>query len=127
APLPDGPCIGMAGDQVAWAVLGDDQLANFQFDSLGSMLKAWQNALPSVDVGGQLIEYPWELVEQNAAAMCDEFAHGAWREQPCQAGAVAAVGAEEDIWIAPTARIEPYVVADATHRSEERRVGKGGR
>src|SRR5262245_34561768 len=30
-PVPKAPCVGVAGDQVAWVALGDEQLAHFQF------------------------------------------------------------------------------------------------
>lgn len=113
-PLPEAPCLGMAGDQIAWALLADEHLASFQFDHLPHLLKDWQNTLPCIEVGGQFIDHPWNLVEQNAAALCDDFIQGAWRERASHDDTIAIVGATAKIWIAPTAVIEPFVVADTT-------------
>lgn len=113
--LPDGPCVGMAGDQVALAVLCDEQLACFRFSDLAQVQKEWQHLLPCVDVGGQLMDYPWDLVEHNGAAIGDDvsaFGNTDWRNG---SDAAAVVGPPERFWIAPSARLEPFVVANTTH------------
>jgi len=113
--LPDAPCIGMAGDQVALALLTDEQLASFRFSDLSGVLKDWQHALPCIEVGGRLMDYPWDLVEHNAAALCADVASAAWDPSAHAPAAAAIVGPAQQFWMAPTARLEPFVVADTSH------------
>ncbi|MCI0681933.1 MAG: hypothetical protein L0Y71_07500 [Gemmataceae bacterium] len=119
-PLPATPCVGLAGDQVALAVLADEQLASFQFVDVSGELKRWLHTLPAVAVGGQLIDYPWQLVEQNGTQIGHDFADwetaGPSLPTPAltPAPTPAIVGPPAAFWAAATARIEPMVVADTT-------------
>src|SRR5262249_35234963 len=71
-----------------------------------------KQTLPQTDAGGSIIEYPWDLVERNAAALRED---GAWfrgREPLASGQRVACVGPKEDLLIAEGARIDAFVVAD---------------
>jgi UDP-N-acetylglucosamine diphosphorylase / glucose-1-phosphate thymidylyltransferase / UDP-N-acetylgalactosamine diphosphorylase / glucosamine-1-phosphate N-acetyltransferase / galactosamine-1-phosphate N-acetyltransferase len=113
--LPDWPCVGIAGDQVVFAVLSDEQLASFRFSDLALVTKEWQHVLPRIDVGGRLIDYPWDLIEHNAAAIAKDVSAVAKPEWPHRGDAVSVVGPADRVWLAPSARIEPFVVADTLH------------
>ena len=113
-PLPETPCIGMAGDEVALAVLSDEQLAGFRFTDLSHLLHSWRHELPCFDVGGALIDYPWQLVDHNGAAICGDFELVQQTPSSPAAAAAAAIGPIEQLWTAPTATVEPMVVADTT-------------
>src|SRR5262245_2505622 len=113
--LPGGPCVGMTGDRVVFAVLSDEQLASFRFSDLALVTKEWQHVLPHIDVGGQLIDYPWDLIEHNAAAIAKDVSAVAKPEWPHRGDAVSVVGPADRVWLAPSARIEPFVVADTLH------------
>jgi UDP-N-acetylglucosamine diphosphorylase/glucosamine-1-phosphate N-acetyltransferase len=113
-PAPYTPCAGLVDGAVAWLFLFPEQLIHLSLDSLGDMVQLWQRGLPHVEAGGRLIEHPWDLVEHNAAALEQEFARGGWGDKPRQFAAMHTVGPEERLWIAPTARIDPLVVADTS-------------
>src|SRR2546423_1156608 len=65
APLPQTPLVAMAGDEVAFAVVGREQLRALGGDNLRECLEHWQATLPAVDAGGRLLRYPWDLVDAN--------------------------------------------------------------
>jgi UDP-N-acetylglucosamine diphosphorylase/glucosamine-1-phosphate N-acetyltransferase len=111
--LPDHPCVGLIGDQVAFVALGAQELGEISFPALAHLLTGWRHTLPAVEVGGQMIEYPWDLVDANADALRADFA--AYREAPRQHPTLAVIGTPHNCWIAPSARVEPLVVADTTH------------
>jgi UDP-N-acetylglucosamine diphosphorylase/glucosamine-1-phosphate N-acetyltransferase len=113
-PTPHTPCVGMVDDEVAWLFVFPEQLIHLSFDTLGEMVELWRNGLPHVPAGGRLIRYPWHLIEHNAATIAQEFASGGWGDKPRQFDAVHVAGPEERLWIAPSARIDPQVVADTT-------------
>lgn len=116
--LPPAPCVGLAGDQVALAVLTDEQLASFQFADLSRVLTHWQHTLPAVEVGGRLIDYPWQLVEENGAQLRRDFAEFANTSSSCSTPSCpmpSIVGPAEEFWAAASAKIEPMVVADTSH------------
>lgn len=112
-PLPETPCIGLAGDQVALAVLSDEQLPGFRFHELTHLLNEWSHDLPCVDVGGRLIDYPWQLVEYNGVAIGEDFA--AAPRPRTEVKTPALIGPTEQFWAAPTATVEPMVLVDTTH------------
>lgn len=113
-PVPETPCVGLAGNEFAWAVLGPEQLEHFSWSDLPKLLADWQRTLPAFDVGGHLIDYPWQFVDHNADAIRNDFAsHRPADSQPPQ-HALAILGTPDQLWTASSARIEPYVVADMT-------------
>jgi UDP-N-acetylglucosamine diphosphorylase/glucosamine-1-phosphate N-acetyltransferase len=91
------------------------------FDAATVMRGGWEQSLslmaqahPAVKVRGMLLEYSWDLVRQNAAMLHEDYrlisARHAFALQP----QVAPFGPSENFHIAPTARIEPFVVLDAS-------------
>jgi UDP-N-acetylglucosamine diphosphorylase/glucosamine-1-phosphate N-acetyltransferase len=113
-PTPHIPCVGMVDDEVAWLFIFPEQLIQLSFDTLDELVELWRNGLPHVDAGGRMVHYPWDLVDWSAEAIEQEFAAGGWGDKPRQFGAMHLVGPEERLWIAPSARIDPLVVADTT-------------
>jgi len=114
-PTPHVPCAGLVDGEVAWLFVFPEQLLHLSFETLDEMVELWIKGLPHVDAGGSIIRYPWDLVEHNGAAIEREFAGGGWGDRPRQFDAVQVVGPHERSWIAPTACIDPQVVADTTH------------
>jgi UDP-N-acetylglucosamine diphosphorylase / glucose-1-phosphate thymidylyltransferase / UDP-N-acetylgalactosamine diphosphorylase / glucosamine-1-phosphate N-acetyltransferase / galactosamine-1-phosphate N-acetyltransferase len=66
------------------------------------------------NVGGMFLEYPWDLVRQNAAMLREDFRLIASRQAFALLPNVAPIGPSENFQIDPTARIEPFVVLDAS-------------
>jgi UDP-N-acetylglucosamine diphosphorylase/glucosamine-1-phosphate N-acetyltransferase len=106
-----GPAVAVVGDEIAYAVLGTDQLADCSTDTIDDCLEVWKQTLPARPAGGFMVSYLWELIEHNVAQIdLDCRDHVA---RPLN-NAVAVVGKEERLHIDPTARIDPLVVADTT-------------
>jgi UDP-N-acetylglucosamine diphosphorylase/glucosamine-1-phosphate N-acetyltransferase len=111
APPPTTPCIGLAGDAVAYVWL--PRCDSLPFETLLELLEQWRHALPAQPAGGRLIGYPWEVVEANAGEIVRDFA---WL-RPCketwERRSLNVIGPMGNLWIAPTAQIEPMVIVDS--------------
>jgi UDP-N-acetylglucosamine diphosphorylase/glucosamine-1-phosphate N-acetyltransferase len=111
----DTPCVALVGDEVAYAVLGPDRLTYCSPNTLDDCLETWKGTLPGCQAGGRLLRYPWELVEHNAEQLRLDFRHTAGERPPSVPGHLVLVGGAEEVYVHPTARVEPLVVADTRH------------
>jgi UDP-N-acetylglucosamine diphosphorylase/glucosamine-1-phosphate N-acetyltransferase len=115
-----GPCVGVCDGEVAFVVVEQQQVANLRPLSLSDSLNEWANTLSSQPVGGAMIRYPWDLVEHNSTQLGRDYAAmlEATRQgralQPTAPETLGVIGPSESVWVEAGARIEPYVVADAT-------------
>jgi UDP-N-acetylglucosamine diphosphorylase / glucose-1-phosphate thymidylyltransferase / UDP-N-acetylgalactosamine diphosphorylase / glucosamine-1-phosphate N-acetyltransferase / galactosamine-1-phosphate N-acetyltransferase len=108
----DEPCVGLVGEEVAYAVLGADQVCAGTWDELEEDLNAWKSALPRRTAGGYLVRHLWELVHLNGEQIARDFAsHGLALPHPA---GLALVGPPERFCIDPRAKVEPMVFADTT-------------
>src|SRR5207248_3023416 len=104
---------GVIGDHIAWAAG-----AGARFDGRSEFVAHPWAALKSHDfaheVGGALIDHPWELVERNGVAITEDFA--LWAQRPAAGGlhGVSVLGSVEQLFVDPEARVEPHVLLDAT-------------
>jgi UDP-N-acetylglucosamine diphosphorylase/glucosamine-1-phosphate N-acetyltransferase len=114
-PWPDGPCVALVGDEVAYAVLGPERLTYCSPNTLEDCLETWKCTLPAQPAGGTLIRHLWELVEENPRQLTLDFEHvrGQWSGPEPGAG-LATVGPRARLLVHRSARIEPLVVADMT-------------
>ncbi|HMP02807.1 MAG TPA: putative sugar nucleotidyl transferase [Gemmatales bacterium] len=114
ADLPLSPHVGMVGGQVAYAVLPPHLLTYCSPNTVDDCLETWRATLPPQPAGGNMIDYPWQLVEQNAAQIEADFP---WRTCSLDHGyfhptSLTIVGPEDSLSVHPTAQIDPEVVAD---------------
>jgi UDP-N-acetylglucosamine diphosphorylase/glucosamine-1-phosphate N-acetyltransferase len=109
-----GPCVGLCGDEVAYAVLGPEQLADCSPDSLDDGLATWAAALPRRDAGGRLFRYLWELVQHNGERIERDWRALTVSRPVASVARPAVVGPTERVWVDPSARVDPFVVADTT-------------
>src|SRR5262249_18925949 len=81
-----------------------------------ALLDEWRQTLPSRSAGGTMIDYPWELVEHNAAMLVrdgNSFRHTRRRQTP---GAdVKLIGPADRLMLEEGSVIEPCVVIDVRH------------
>src|SRR5439155_14336620 len=106
-----GPCIGIVDDEIAYAVVGPEQLADCAADTLELRLEAWKQGLPWRNAGGCLIRRPWDLVEHNAEQLRLDWQRRSGSKKPQN---LLVVGPADQIFVDPTAEIDPLVVADTT-------------
>lgn len=109
------PCLGVVGGQVAYAILTPAELSRLTIDNVGPQLDAWQTEIPCMPAGGTMIDYPWHLVEHNAAQLARDFVDLGLSGKPSPSASVALVGPADRLWLDATAHVEPMVVADTTH------------
>jgi UDP-N-acetylglucosamine diphosphorylase / glucose-1-phosphate thymidylyltransferase / UDP-N-acetylgalactosamine diphosphorylase / glucosamine-1-phosphate N-acetyltransferase / galactosamine-1-phosphate N-acetyltransferase len=110
---PPGRGVYLVGDEVAFAVV---HVTDLRGRNAAEVVASLAVELPKRPAGGALVRYPWELVEQNAAALKQDCVH--WRASRASAtipAGVTVIGPVEQVLLDPSARVEPHVVLDATH------------
>jgi UDP-N-acetylglucosamine diphosphorylase/glucosamine-1-phosphate N-acetyltransferase len=110
-----GPAqVGLAGEEVVY-VRNTPKRSAFDPARLDSHLAEWKRELPHRQVGGRLMNYPWDLVDHNAAALREDAR--TWRRGrslgPQSSASV--VGSSDDFLCDRSAHIEPHVLVDTTH------------
>jgi UDP-N-acetylglucosamine diphosphorylase/glucosamine-1-phosphate N-acetyltransferase len=110
-----GPCAALAGDELAYAILGPDHLAGCTPATLDEFVADWKVTLPHRPAGGTMVRFPWDLVEQNPTQLRADFR----QVRSCAASVacpenVAVVGPRDGLLVDPTARLDPLVVIDTT-------------
>ncbi|HLJ93824.1 MAG TPA: putative sugar nucleotidyl transferase [Gemmataceae bacterium] len=114
-PCPSGPCAAMIGDEVAYAIVPAEYLTDCSPDTIADCLGTWKSELPRRPAGGSLIRYLWDLIERNAEQLSADYRLMATGPFPRRSQAtLALVGPAERLFIEPTARLDPMVVADTT-------------
>jgi UDP-N-acetylglucosamine diphosphorylase/glucosamine-1-phosphate N-acetyltransferase len=114
-PPPAGTWCGsdVAGDQVAWTVLhAADIASSTPWSSPRSYTEDGRCARPA---GGLMLDYPWDIVEQNGQAIRGDFSHWSKRESAALPAGVTIVGPSDQVFVDPSARVEALAVLDATH------------
>ena len=110
-----GPHVGTAGGEVAYAVLDPRRLQAVAPATVDDCLDDWAQSLPCRDVGGAVIGRPWELLDRNGEELAADFDATC---DPAEAGyhpaGVALVGPADRLFVHPSARVDPLVVADTT-------------
>jgi UDP-N-acetylglucosamine diphosphorylase/glucosamine-1-phosphate N-acetyltransferase len=112
--VPKSSCVAMVGDEVAYIVLRKCDVAAFSHQELPAILHRCLETLPVRRAGGRLLRYLWDVVDANADELRRDFTwldpvlDGAYRSSPVVAGLPG------QMWIAPSAKVEPMVLADTT-------------
>ena len=110
-----GPCVGLVGDEVAYAVVRADCLRYCSTNTMADCMEVWKQTLPLVNAGGRMVGYLWDLVAWNGEQITQDFEHDSARfGVGAPSRNVAVVGPSERLLIDPTARIDPMVVIDTT-------------
>ncbi len=111
----DGPFVATLEDQVAYAILPADELAQLTYANLNPCLDQWRNVFPNRPAGGKLLRYLWEIVDANAEEIAVDFNATQPAEVPGRPNTLTLVGPSDGLRIDPTARIDPFIVADTTN------------
>jgi UDP-N-acetylglucosamine diphosphorylase / glucose-1-phosphate thymidylyltransferase / UDP-N-acetylgalactosamine diphosphorylase / glucosamine-1-phosphate N-acetyltransferase / galactosamine-1-phosphate N-acetyltransferase len=108
----NGPVVFLVGDEVAYAVVGPEQLADCTPDTIDDCLELWKNTLPCKPAGGAMMSYLWDLVENNGRQIGFDCRHHLLAPGRQQQPVIGLVGPQEQLRIDPTAQVDPMVVAD---------------
>jgi UDP-N-acetylglucosamine diphosphorylase / glucose-1-phosphate thymidylyltransferase / UDP-N-acetylgalactosamine diphosphorylase / glucosamine-1-phosphate N-acetyltransferase / galactosamine-1-phosphate N-acetyltransferase len=116
--LPDeiGPWVGLCDGQPACAWIGPDDAIGLEPLGVDSWFERMTAKHGDLDVGGEWIERPWDLVTKNGAHLERDFvAAGKAGVSNRHLAKLALVGPVDRLWIHETARIDPYTVFDTTN------------
>ena len=116
--VPDeyGPWVGVCEGQPACAWVGPDDAISLEPLGVDSWFERMTAKHGGLDVGGQWIEHPWDLVTQNGAHLERDFAAaGKAGVSNRHLAKLALVGPVDRLWVHETARIDPYTVFDTTN------------
>ena len=105
---------GMIGDTLASFTLDPPDVPLLKEETWDAFLLKVIATKTSKQRKGILVDYPWDLINHNATQLSIDFdlcrfAPREWEPGP----QVAVIGRREDIFVDPTARIDPFVVLDA--------------
>jgi UDP-N-acetylglucosamine diphosphorylase/glucosamine-1-phosphate N-acetyltransferase len=114
-PLGESPTVGLAGGEVAFAALGAAEARALTADNLPWRPAEWKRQLPHVAAGGRMIEYAWDLIDANAAALEEDFVHWQITREARGADGLTVVGPAYRFVADPSARVEPLVLIDTTN------------
>ncbi len=112
------PHVGLVGDEVAYAVLAPEHLAECSPNTMDDCLATWKASLPQRPADGWLFRYLWELVADNAEQIVHDWQHRLGMPQEVRVAppkGMAVVGPADRLVVATSARVEPMVVVDTTH------------
>jgi UDP-N-acetylglucosamine diphosphorylase/glucosamine-1-phosphate N-acetyltransferase len=113
--LADGPWVATVGDEIAYVVLSPEELAPVTSANLSFCLEQWWSTLPVRDAGGQILRYLWELVDANAEQIAVDYQATRPAEATHRPPTLTLVGPSDWLRVDPTARIDPFVVADTSN------------
>jgi UDP-N-acetylglucosamine diphosphorylase / glucose-1-phosphate thymidylyltransferase / UDP-N-acetylgalactosamine diphosphorylase / glucosamine-1-phosphate N-acetyltransferase / galactosamine-1-phosphate N-acetyltransferase len=112
--LPTMSSVGICGGAVVYVVLQKSAARPLEYEHLPQMLSEWQRTLPACAAGGRMLNYAWDVVDANAGEIRRDFAWLPPMREPVERPSLGVVGPLGNLWIAPSARIEPMVVIDTT-------------
>jgi UDP-N-acetylglucosamine diphosphorylase/glucosamine-1-phosphate N-acetyltransferase len=104
------PRVGIVDGQVAFVVLPANATAEVSTETIDDWIESCKQTLPHCPAGGVMIDYPWDLVENNARMLAEDAAWFRGENPLHQPPSV--IGPAEQCMIHAQASLEPFVVAD---------------
>jgi len=108
--------VALSNNQLVYARIKKTSIEKIQFKNLNEFTTAVTSMLPSKNISATLIDYPWNLVQNNPKAIIDDFNQitdkGIYGEFSDQA---AIIGDKKLIYIAPGSSIRPFVTLDTSN------------
>jgi len=109
------PWVGTCDSLPACATVGPDLAVALEWGGIDAWFDEMAFRAEVVDLGGEWIAHPWDLVAKNADHLARDFAiAGRSGLSRCHWANAAVVGSAERLFIHETARIDPYTVFDTT-------------
>ncbi len=116
--MPDryGPWVGLCEGEPALAWVSPDDAVSLEPQGVDSWFERMVCAHGGLEVGGEWIERPWDLVSKNGDHLHRDFATvGKGGVSNRHLAKLALVGPVDRLWIHETARIDPYTVFDTVN------------
>ncbi len=128
----DEGCVGMSGDTVAFIVLDDGEALLLDEQHWDEPLLQLAQSREPVSADGVLVARPWDLIDQNSQMLVADFARRRTPQSQTAMGPgvpfsphaslgpfgmlghqVAVLGDARQVFVDPTAQVDPFVVIDA--------------
>lgn len=110
-----GPFLGLCDGEVAFAAVTPELVEGLTPANLDERLDDGLSGLPRVEVGGFVARRLWDLVDRNGKQITADFPAAV---DPDLTGfhppTLHLVGSASDLFVHPTAKLDPLVVADTT-------------
>lgn len=103
---------GFVDGHPAWMLIPGEELGELMQGDPATALAQYANSQRGLPTSGRWIQYPWDLVYQNAAQLIRDFTDEGV-SQPPKLEHVQVLGDLSDVYISAQAEIDPYVVIDA--------------
>jgi UDP-N-acetylglucosamine diphosphorylase/glucosamine-1-phosphate N-acetyltransferase len=116
--MPDcyGSWVGLCEGQPALAGVGPEDAVSLEPQGVDSWFERMVSAHGGLEVGGEWIERPWDLVSKNGDHLHRDFTSaGKSGVSNRHLAKLALVGPVDRLWIHETARIDPYTVFDTVN------------
>ncbi len=108
-----GPCVGLVGDETAWAVVDAASFTARTPEAVEEQMERWKAMLPCREAGGRLFRRLWEIVAHNGdQIIADDEAADRKPEGAPPSVLPAIIGPRKRLRIHHSARIDPFVAAD---------------
>lgn len=106
---------GIIDDCVVFVTLSPDDVSRLTDGDVGKVLMQIARERHRVSAAGKLAKYPWDLIHHNPSQLNADFAARPFGQSIAgQLGPqVAVVGNLENVYVDPSAAIDPFVVIDA--------------
>jgi UDP-N-acetylglucosamine diphosphorylase / glucose-1-phosphate thymidylyltransferase / UDP-N-acetylgalactosamine diphosphorylase / glucosamine-1-phosphate N-acetyltransferase / galactosamine-1-phosphate N-acetyltransferase len=115
APDSFGPWVGFCQGQPACALVGPEEAVALDPHGIDSWFERMASKYRVVEIGGEWIHRPWDLVARNGAYIERDFIEGGQTAvSNRQLATLALVGPSDQLRVHETARIDPYTVFDTT-------------
>jgi UDP-N-acetylglucosamine diphosphorylase/glucosamine-1-phosphate N-acetyltransferase len=111
---PDGPCVALIDDEVAFAVVPADLLRASAGAPVEEQVAQWVAHLPHRPAGGVLLRHLWDVVDHNAEQIALDYWLAAPERPRREGGLPALVGPADRLAVDPSAHLDPLVMADTT-------------
>src|SRR5262245_16423769 len=112
-PAGTGPWVGLCDGRPACAWVGPQRATSLHWNAVDDWFDEAAEDLARFDVGGEWIDWPWDLVTKNGHHLHRDFAPAPDRRRDLSALAV--VGPTDRLSIHERARVDPYTVFDTTN------------
>jgi UDP-N-acetylglucosamine diphosphorylase/glucosamine-1-phosphate N-acetyltransferase len=109
------PFVALVDREIAYACLTPDMLRDLENDHWADQLNQLVGQLTQREAGGRLFRYLWEVVDQNAEQIDIDFRLFGNQCNTARPAALQLIGPSDQLHVDPTARIDPFVVADTSN------------
>jgi UDP-N-acetylglucosamine diphosphorylase/glucosamine-1-phosphate N-acetyltransferase len=107
----NSPRVGLVDDQVAYVILPAPAGGDVLPETMDDWIESCKQTLPHCPAGGVMIQYPWDLIENNARMLAEDATWFA-QEKPLQHASATMLGPAQQFMVHAEAQLEPLVLAD---------------